>query len=144
MKVLSIANRNMSVFRPGIISAIDSPATTITKQGVISQSIKDLLTKFRHIPEIGRFDKIRVDLPIHDSILAKASMIIEPSAKRNDFRTRVLSFVAYKPDNDKVIRSVAHAIGNNTAIESVLKDSSTVTAFKRFIAESERFFEANY
>ena len=71
-------------------------------------------------------------------------MIIEPSAKRNDFRTRVLSFVAYKPDNDKVKRSVAHAIGNNTAIESVLKDSSTVTAFKRFIAESERFFEANY
>ena len=145
MKVAFITKQNISAFKAGIMSAPIDTGRAV-RQGVISQSVKDLLAKFKHIPEIGRFDKIRVDLNrrISDSSIAKASMVIQPSAKRTDFRTRVLSFVAYNPENDKVKRSIAHAIGNNTAIESVLKDSSTVTAFKRFIAESEHFFSSNY
>lgn len=145
MKVITIANKNLGMIKSCIVSS-DLKTVNVTKSGIITQGMKDLLMKFKLIPEIGRFEKIRVDMsrPIQNSSITKASMIVEPSARKGDFRTRVLSFVAYNPGDYKVKRSVAHAVGNNTAIEAVLKDPSTATAFKHFVADSEKFFSVNY
>lgn len=112
------------------------------KSNVIQNAFKELAKKFHEITEVGRFEKIKVEIrePLKDSAINKTFLVIEPSANKNDFRTRVLSFVAFNPENENVKRSVAQATGNKFAIDSVLNSSKTVTAFKNFVKESERFF----
>ena len=82
--------------------------------------------------------------PMADISIKKARLELCSSANPRDFRTRVLSFIAYSPKNEKVKYSVTQAVGNQLAIDSVLKNPTIVTSFKSFLKEAERFFYTNY
>ena len=101
-------------------------------------AIKQLKEAFSQIVEIGKFKPIKADIsePLKDSTIKKASIIIEPLANKNDFRTRTISFVAYSPEAGK-IHDVTIANGNKFAIESALKNPKLKTAFKDFIKNAE-------
>ena len=140
MKMLQIQQRKIPSF--GITTPTTFTTTAKTQTAKLQAIFKELAEKFKHTNEIGRFDKIKAEVPkeILNSSINKALIIVEPSANHTDFRTRVLSFVAVSPKNENVKRSVCQAVGNKFAIDSVLKNTSTITAFKNFIKDSERFF----
>lgn len=122
-----------------------SRVNSVRKDAKVSELVaafKELAEQFKTVNEIGRFEKIKiiVSKPLKDSSIDKAYLILEPSANKGDFRTRVLSFVAFSPESETIKRSVCQATGNKFAIDSVLKNSSTITAFKNFIKDSEMFF----
>lgn len=138
------------------MNALQPPKSKIQSFGVIPTVIKqpkqdpnrlakifkELAEEFKKTIEIGRFDKIKAEIsePLNGSVINKAFIILEPSANKSDFRTRVLSFVAQSPSNENIKRSICQATGNKFAIDSVLKNPSTITAFKNFIRDSEKFF----
>lgn len=103
---------------------------------------KELANKFKETNEIGRFEKIKAEIlePLKDSTIKKAYVVVEPTANKNDFRTRVLSFISVSPVNENIKYSVCQASGNKFAIDSVLKNPSTISAFKNFIKDSEKYF----
>lgn len=123
----------------------DKQETNLSGTLSILEAIKRMKERFGTITEIGKFEKIKIEVnsPLKDSIIEKSFLILEPSAIKGDFRTRVLSFVACSPYDSGVKRSVTQATGNKFAIDSVLKNRSTVSAFKEFIKESENFFLIN-
>lgn len=116
------------------------------KQSTIETALKNLLTQFQKINEIGKFQPIIVDLenPVKNSTIKKAKMVIEPTVSTNDYRTRILSFVAESPANEQTKNAMTLATGNKFSIESVLKNPKTKTAFKNFILESEKLFSEIY
>ena len=140
MKTPIISKNNIQSF--GLSTKTVSTIKKETKTSELVSAFKELAEQFKTVNEIGRFEKIKimVSKPLKDSSIDEAYLIIEPSANKNDFRTRVLSFVAVSPDSDTVKRSICQATGNKFAIDSVLKNSSTITAFKNFIKDSELFF----
>ena len=139
MKTLQVKNLKVQSFG---ISPTNLTTTAKTQTNKLQAIFKELAEKFKQTNEIGRFEKIRAEVPkeLLNSAINKALIIVEPSANQADFRTRVLSFVAISPKNESVKRSVCQASGNKFAIDSVLKNSSTVTAFKNFIKDSEKSF----
>lgn len=138
MKTLQINKTKVQNFgiKPTVLT------TTKNQTNKLQAIFKELAEKFKQTNEIGRFERIKTEVPkeVLNSSINKAFIIVEPSANQADFRTRVLSFVATSPKNESIKRSVCQAIGNKFAIDSVLKNSSTVTAFKNFIKDSEKAF----
>ena len=140
MKTPLIQKYNIPSF--GISATSVSAVKKDVKVNELVSAFKELAEQFKSINEVGRFEKIKITVlkPLKDSSIDKAYLILEPSANKGDFRTRVLSFVAFSPDSETVKRSICQATGNKFAIDSVLKNSSTITAFKNFIKDSELFF----
>lgn len=140
MKTPIIQKYNMPSF--GISATSVATVKKDMKVNELVVAFKELAEQFKAINEVGRFEKIKITVsnPLKDSSINKAYLILEPSANKGDFRTRVLSFVAFSPESDTVKRSICQATGNKFAIDSVLKNSSTITAFKNFIKDSELFF----
>lgn len=114
----------------------------VTTAQKIEAALKQLHDKFSEITEIGKFKPIKADIqtPLKDSTIKKASIVIEPLADKNDFRTRTLSFVAYSPYDNEKVHDVTIAIGNKFAIDSALKNTATKTAFRNFIKSAESLF----
>ena len=139
MKTLQLQNLKIQSFgiQPTAMSTVTKNQTT-----KLHAIFKELAERFKQTNEIGRFDKIKADVPreILNSSINKAFIVVEPSANKSDFRTRVLSFVATSPKNENIKRSVCQAVGNKFAIDSVLKNPTTITAFKNFIKDSEKAF----
>lgn len=115
------------------------PKATMTATQKIETALKELLYKFSNIVEIGKFKPIKTDIqnPLKDSVIQKASIVIEPLADKNDFRTRTISFIAYSPFDSDKIHEITIATGNKFAIESALKNTATKAAFKNFIKSAE-------
>ena len=114
-------------------------ATAPSYSQKMDAAIKQLKDAFAQVVEIGKFKPIKADItePLKDSTIKKASIIIEPLANKNDFRTRTISFVAYSPTEAGKIHDVTIANGNKFAIESALKNPQLKTAFKDFIKNAE-------
>lgn len=140
MKTPLVQKYNIPSF--GISSVSVNAVRKDVKVNELAAAFKELAEQFKAINEIGRFEKIKIIIskPLKNSSIDKAYLILEPSANKGDFRTRVLSFVAFSPESETVKRSICQATGNKFAIDSVLKNSSTITAFKNFIKDSELFF----
>lgn len=115
------------------------PEAAMTATQKIEKALKELQQKFAEIVEIGKFKPIKTDIqnPMKDSVIKKASIVIEPLADKNDFRTRTISFIAYSPFDSDKIHEMTIATGNKFAIESALKNNATKAAFKNFIKSAE-------
>lgn len=116
------------------------PKTQIQK---IEAAFKELQHKFSEIPEIGRFKPVKVNIenPIQGSPIRKAAIVVEPLADKNDFRTRVLTFVAQSPFDKDTTYALSPANGNKFSIDSALKNPRIKTIFKNFIKSAENVFE---
>ena len=114
-----------------------------TQSQKIEAAFKELQQKFSEIPEIGRFKPVKVNLenPLPNSIIRKASIIVEPLADKNDFRTRVLTFIAQSPFNKESTYELSPANGNKFSIDSTLRNPKIKTIFKNFIKSAEKTFE---
>ncbi len=114
-------------------------AAVQTASQKLDAALKQLRDKFSQIVEIGKFKPIKADIqdPLKDSSIKKASIVIEPLADKNDFRTRTISFVAYSPFEEGKVHDVTIANGNKFSIESALKNPQIKTAFKEFIKKAE-------
>lgn len=106
---------------------------------IIKNAFKELAQKFAEVPEIGKFKPIKVDIqnPVQGSRITKATLVIEPSVKPDDFRTRVLTFIAHSPIDKKFTNEMSPASGNKFSIESTLKNPKLARVFENFIKESE-------
>lgn len=106
----------------------------------IDKAVRELFLEFLKIPEIGKFNALQVDIeqPLRDSIIKKASIVIEPFADKNDFRTRVLSFIAHSPSESGKTFEYTLANGNKFSIESALKNNETKQAFRNFLKAAEK------
>lgn len=139
----------MHAVKPKIaITSILKNDSGIKKQlqsGVLSNAVKELAKMFNEVTEIGRFEKIRVEIPepLKNCSVNKASIIIEPSANPHDFRTRVISFIAYSPDNPNVKNSVMEKKGIKRDIDKLLNEdkAALIADFKAFLKKSEKEFE---
>ena len=116
------------------------PKTQIQK---IEAAFKELQHKFSEIPEIGRFKPVKVNIenPIPGSFIKKSAIVVEPLADKNDFRTRVLTFVAQSPFDKDTTYALSPANGNKFSIDSALKNPRIKTIFKNFIKSAENVFE---
>ncbi len=116
------------------------PKTQIQK---IEAAFKELQHKFAEIPEIGRFKPVKVNIenPIPGSFIKKSAIVVEPLADKNDFRTRVLTFVAQSPFDKDTTYALSPANGNKFSIDSALKNPRIKTIFKNFIKSAENVFE---
>ena len=105
----------------------------------IKTAFKELSQKFSEIPEIGKFEPIKVDIqtPLVGSKIKKASIVIEPSIKPDDFRTRVLTFITHSPTDDKITHEMSPASGNKFSIESTLKNPKLIRVFENFVKAAE-------
>ena len=115
----------------------------LTQAQKIEAAFKELSQKFNEIPEIGKFKPIKVNItnPLPDSEIKKASIVIEPLADKNDFRTRVLTFVAESPFSKDTIHEISPASGNKFSIDSTLRNPKIKTLFKAFIKSAEKTFD---
>lgn len=142
----------MNVVNPKLpIKTILKPDSGIKKQmqsGILANAIKELVKMFDEITEIGRFDKIRVEIPepLKNCSINKASIIIEPSANPHDFRTRVMSFIAYSPENPNIKQSTMAIKGIKRDIDNHLGENKTklISDFKAFLKKSEKEFERTH
>lgn len=127
---------NLSIIKP-ITNTVEATAKNNLVE--IKNAIKDLTTKFSEIPEIGRFNPIKVDIvnPLPNSRFKKASMIIQPSINHEDFRTRVLTFRTYSPKNESITHEMSPASGNKFSIESTLKNPKLAKVFEQFLNSAE-------
>ena len=109
----------------------------------LEAAFKELQQKFSQIPEIGKFKAIKVTLenPIAGSIVKKAAIVVEPLADKNDFRTRVLTFIAQSPFDKDTTYTLSPANGNKFSIDSALRNPKIKTLFKNFIKSAEQTFE---
>lgn len=109
----------------------------------IEAAFKELFQKFSQIPEIGRFKPVKVNIenPVPGSYIKKSAIVVEPLADKNDFRTRVLTFVAQSPYNKETTYAISPANGNKFSIDSTLKNPKIKTLFKNFIKMAEQAFE---
>ena len=107
-----------------------------------ASAIGEILSLFQKTNEVGRIDKpiiVSILKPLKDSKISEAKIKIESPKVKSDFRSRVLSFIA-ESEEFKGGTSVVIANGNKFAIESTLKNPSTVMEFKKFIKEAEKDF----
>ena len=107
-----------------------------------ASAIGEILSLFQKTNEVGRIDKPIIDSilkPLKDSKISEAKIKIESPKVKSDFRSRVLSFIAESEEFNGGT-SVVIANGNKFAIESTLKNPSTVMEFKKFIKEAEKDF----
>ena len=114
-----------------------------TQTQKIEAAFKELFQKFSQIPEIGRFKPVKVNIenPVPGSYIKKSAIVVEPLADKNDFRTRVLTFVAQSPYNKETTFAISPANGNKFSIDSTLKNPKIKTLFKNFIKMAEQAFE---
>ncbi len=107
-----------------------------------ASAIGEILSLFQKTNEVGRIDKpiiVSILKPLKDSKISEAKIKIESPKVKSDFRSRVLSFIAESEEFNGGT-SVVIANGNKFAIESTLKNPSTVMEFKKFIKEAEKDF----
>ena len=110
----------------------------------ITAAFKEIAQKFKEIVEIGKFKEIKVAIenPMEQSSIKKAYIILKPGENKNDFRTRILCYLAESPFQDGVTREISYINGNKFAIDSALKDRTRIGEFKSFIKDSEEFFRS--
>ncbi len=134
MNKLNVTTTTQRIHRPHN----PNPSTQTSSQKIDS-ALKTLRDKFSQIVEIGKFKPIQADIvePFKDSVIKKASIVIEPLADKKDFRTRTISFVAYSPYETGKVHDMTIANGNKFSIESALKNPKIKTIFKEFIKKAE-------
>ena len=105
----------------------------------VKNAFKELSQKFAEIPEIGKFKPIKVNLqnPIQGSKIKNATIVIEPSIKPDDYRTRVLTFITKSPIDENITHEMSPASGNKFCIESTLKNPKLIRVLENFIKEAE-------
>ena len=145
MKMTMVKNNMNPSFGIRSINSLKGIENRTLPKNKLIAAFKDVSAQFKSVNEIGHFEKIKVDImePMADISIKKARLELCSSANPRDFRTRVLSFIAYSPKNEKVKYSVTQAVGNQFAIDSVLKNPTIVTSFKSFLKDAERFFYTN-
>ena len=109
MNKLNSTTTTQRIFRPRVPNA-----TALTSSQKLDAALKQLREQFSQIVEIGKFKPIKADIqdPVKDSVIKKASIVIEPLADKKDFRTRTISFVAYSPFEEGKIHDITIANGN--------------------------------
>ncbi|MBS4759532.1 MAG: hypothetical protein KHX03_02395 [Clostridium sp.] len=110
----------------------------------IAEAFKQLFQEFKKVPEIGKFREIKVKVhePLQNCSINDSFLILKPLADKNDFRTRVLSYMSVSPIDNAVTREVGYISGNKFAMDSALKDKVRINEFKSFLKDSEVFFDS--
>ena len=107
-------------------------------------AMNDLLELFKKTNEIGRLDEpivVKIKMSSKETKISEAKLKIENSKDKNDYRTRIFSMIAESEELGGGTSFVV-AKGNKFAIESTLQNPETVNAFKKFIREAKKDFQA--